>query len=1123
MKKKTDKTQKLRILFNVALIVLGLVSVLGFMSYMQNQYSVIKANQTASAALDAVIQTLDENTEKVDALRTRYHGDNRAVLHDIEYLMMTDHYGDLLRSDPEVRTQTMDRLSRTVGQAGYLFVIDKTGRVVAAPKLEAIGDNLVGNGTLTPDELAQLTGEEQAAENGAIIGTPAGTDINAYFYGNWLIEDYYLIYAVDSAELDRQFTALRDLGPILSSVVVGDNGFVFAVDSSTGRFTYYDDGQTQLTGEPYTDAGLTSDVLTDRFNGLQTIGGMTYQCLSRTYRSSFYGEYTVITAVCAANSVFAGDKTAIALTAITFSLGAALILLYATLMRMDPDQLAPYDDDVVSRREFRNRRRNAQKSTRNVRLFKLGNEQFYAKVGIAEHLAPVVAIALLVVFAISWNTQTLVEISRGMKQSNTAIRQLEVLFANRESSSGILMNRYQGQYLSKLQLISFLLEEDPSLMAALNDADAENIHPYLTAELEPVVNDAGKPVLSAANSPQLIRLAENNNFDYLAVYDDQGRTISANSDLWYFTLSRDQSAQSSAFLDVIAGHCDSLIQEPQIDELGRSMQYLGAVFHYYTLAGEGPAAGRYVSIADYDKAKAEGGLSLDGVTYTVVRHRGMVEGGIADATIMDIMESTTNAALMRQIRVGSNGFTVLFDNSSEHMCLWSPYEASIGRTAAEMNVTDAAFSGTFKGFTKVNGMEYFQMYTFDNGYWIATALPTSSMLAGRDPIAFITTLVALGFYLLLFLLCIFSTETEENALEDLVEKRIKRHGDNGMVKVTMPSGKIKYVRTASARYTETSVRWDDMTTNQRLSYVLKSVMSVIVILIIAVGVFSEQIFGPDSVIAYIVNGDWEHSFNYFALIAFAAVILGVSVIAFIISRFINFIIRNMGSRVETVGRLMLSVVKYGSVLFAIFYGLSLLGFSTAGLVTSASIMSIVIGLGSQSLISDILSGIFIVFEGAFRVGDIVTLGDFRGIVVDIGLRTTKIENMTGDIKIFNNSSIAGIINMTKKNSKAMCEIGIEYGADLEKIEGVLNKALPAIGDRNDRIIGHPKYAGIIRLDESAVVLRVDADCAEKDRIAVTRYLNREVFLLFRRNDINIPFPQMTVSYLSESDDEEKQE
>jgi len=1124
--KKHSSAVTIRNLINLGLIIAGLVAVVSFMTKMQHDYSVAKSNQSATAALDTVIDTLTSNSEKIETLRSRYHSDNRAVLNDISALMKSEHYASLTTATTEERCAVMEQLSRAVGDSGYLFVIDGDGNILLSPEEAAIGSNIVSNGSLRRDDLNLLTSSSEVDYSKApVTGTPAGTNVTAYFYGCPISGNYYLVYAVDSLELDKQFEALKDIKPVLTSVVVGNDGFVFAVDSETGLFMCFDDGTTCLDGKSYGDAGLSADALTDRYSGLQTINGVSYQCLSRKYSSPIYGEYTVITAVCPSETIFSSDKATINLTAATFVICAGVILLYAMLLQQDPEQMAHYDEHVFSGKEaYHERRKKPLNTIHNIRAFKLKGKNVYLKFGIAEKLAPVVAIASLLVFAISWNSQTLTEISNGMALSADTVEQMETMFNNRVNSSEIIMNRYQSQYLAKLKLISFLMEEAPGELEKLNDATSSGqVYTHVGTDMKPVTDEYGNPVRSLANSDVLDSLAKNNGFDFLAVFDDQGRTIAVNTDLWYFVINRTEGTQSHPFLDVISGHKDSLIQDAGIDESGRNMQYIGTVYHYYMLSGEGKDNGRYVSAADYQSYLDNGSFVCDGVSYKVDMHRGMIQGGISDSTILAIMESTSNNALMSQIRVGADGFTILFDNSSDHVCLWSPYESSIGRTAAELNIPDASFSGTFKGFTRINGIKYFQTYTYEDGYWLATTIPADTMLAGRNPISIITLIVSTVFFLLIFLLCIFSTEEEEDLLEASLEKRVGRSNDNGMVKVMMPSGKMKYVRSASARYTGGSVLWDDMTTDQKLSRVLKIALSVVVICILLSVIFCDSIFGTGSSISYIVHGDWERGMNYFALVAFATVILSVSVLSFVISSFINFIIRNMGARIETVGQLLLSVVKYGAVLFSIFYGLSLLGFSTAGIVTSASIMSIVIGLGAQSLISDILSGIFIVFEGAFRVGDIVTVGDFRGSVVDIGLRTTKIESTAGDIKIFNNSSIAGIINMTKKASKAVCDIGIEYSADLKQVEALLNKELQRIGDANDMIIGIPKYIGVVELGESAVVLRVVAECSEKDRMGVSRYLNRELFLLFTENNIGIPFPQVTLSYLHPDDEPEDKE
>ncbi len=276
-------------------------------------------------------------------------------------------------------------------------------------------------------------------------------------------------------------------------------------------------------------------------------------------------------------------------------------------------------------------------------------------------------------------------------------------------------------------------------------------------------------------------------------------------------------------------------------------------------------------------------------------------------------------------------------------------------------------------------------------------------------------------------------------------------------------------------------------------------------------------FAEDSVIKYILSGDWDRGANVFAYSAcfLVLVMIGVAVALFRIP--VRIVTSLVGARGETIGHLLLSVLKYGGVIGGLFYCLYLLGIDSSSLLASAGILSLVIGLGAQSLIKDILAGIFIVFEGEFRVGDIVTINGYRGTVMDIGLRTTKIMGVDGNIKIYNNSEISGVLNMTKEASIAITRISIEYGQDLDYVEAVLNRDMPAIKENNPQIIAGPVYRGVGELGDSGVELVITCSCAEADIIAVTRYMNKEILQIFYRNGINVPFPNVTISNLTTDD------
>ena len=169
-----------------------------------------------------------------------------------------------------------------------------------------------------------------------------------------------------------------------------------------------------------------------------------------------------------------------------------------------------------------------------------------------------------------------------------------------------------------------------------------------------------------------------------------------------------------------------------------------------------------------------------------------------------------------------------------------------------------------------------------------------------------------------------------------------------------------------------------------------------------------------------------------------------------------------------------------------------------------------ISFGAQSLIEDIFAGLFIIFEKQFAVGDVIQIGDFRGIVKEVGIRITKFENIHGDMKMINNSDIRGAINSSDALSQAVCEIDISYNQDLKKFDKLMREKINQIKDEIPSIKRGPFYEGIERFNESGITIRVIGWVREIDRIRATRELNKQVKLFFDKHKIEIPFPQIVV-------------
>ena len=288
----------------------------------------------------------------------------------------------------------------------------------------------------------------------------------------------------------------------------------------------------------------------------------------------------------------------------------------------------------------------------------------------------------------------------------------------------------------------------------------------------------------------------------------------------------------------------------------------------------------------------------------------------------------------------------------------------------------------------------------------------------------------------------------------------------------------------------------------------------IVLLSIAVIYFGFLIIGK---FAFPEGNRFYESLNLFSGLGDPIkVVRVISLACFILS--ISWVVRFALKRVELLlhkGRAMMnlicSFIKYIAILILLFWVLNTCGVDTTTLLAGIGILGLIVGLGAQPLIADIIAGLFIVFEGIFEVGDIVVIDGFRGTVREIGVRTTQIEDAGGNIKVVNNSDIKTLVNMTSNLSVAVAEVAIEYGESLERVEAVLEANLGIIKEAIPDIVEGPFYKGVSELGDSGVTLKFIARCTENTKYQVERDLNRQIKLLFDANKINIPFNQVVVN------------
>lgn len=274
-------------------------------------------------------------------------------------------------------------------------------------------------------------------------------------------------------------------------------------------------------------------------------------------------------------------------------------------------------------------------------------------------------------------------------------------------------------------------------------------------------------------------------------------------------------------------------------------------------------------------------------------------------------------------------------------------------------------------------------------------------------------------------------------------------------------------------------------------------------------ILRKSIFEPGTLLASLYEP--VNDANIIARIIKSVIVLMYAMIASYLVKYLVKFTMSRTNRLKTAGNLLTNLTKYAAAIVAVIAILSVWGVDTKTLIASAGIVTLIIGLGCQSLVSDIVAGLFIIFEGDFLVGDVVVIDGWRGTVQAIGIRTTKIIDAAGNVKIINNSNISDIVNNTKELSLAICVCSVEYGDSLERIEKVIEKSLPYIKERIPDIVEGPYYKGVEELAASGVVIKLIALCKEEDKYQVQRDMNRELKLAFDRNNVNIPFPQVVLN------------
>ncbi|TQR11520.1 mechanosensitive ion channel family protein [Psychrobacillus soli] len=186
---------------------------------------------------------------------------------------------------------------------------------------------------------------------------------------------------------------------------------------------------------------------------------------------------------------------------------------------------------------------------------------------------------------------------------------------------------------------------------------------------------------------------------------------------------------------------------------------------------------------------------------------------------------------------------------------------------------------------------------------------------------------------------------------------------------------------------------------------------------------------------------------------------------------------------------ILANVVYFTAIIAI---LSTFGINVVGLLAGAGIVGLAVGFGAQSLVKDIITGFFIIFEDQFAVGDQVQIGTANGIVQEIGLRTTKVKSYTGELHIIPNGTITVVINYSIYNSLALIDVSVSPETNIPALEKNIQEFLKELPSKYEDLVKPPSFLGVQSFDATEIVVRITAETIPTKQAGVARKVRRDL-------------------------------
>ncbi|MFP4015370.1 MAG: mechanosensitive ion channel family protein [Chitinispirillaceae bacterium] len=218
-------------------------------------------------------------------------------------------------------------------------------------------------------------------------------------------------------------------------------------------------------------------------------------------------------------------------------------------------------------------------------------------------------------------------------------------------------------------------------------------------------------------------------------------------------------------------------------------------------------------------------------------------------------------------------------------------------------------------------------------------------------------------------------------------------------------------------------------------------------------------------------------------------------------------------RVDTLGKVLKKIALSTIAVLAFLMVMDELGIDIKAMLAGVGILGLAVGFGAQSLVRDVISGLFIIFENRIRVGDVAIINGTGGLVEQVNLRTSVLRSLDGTVHVFPNGTINTLSNMTHEYSFYIFEIGVAYKEDTDRVTSVVKEIGDQImteADFSEAILEPIEILGVDKFADSAVVIKARIKTQPIKQWMVGREINRRIKKRFDELGIEIPFPHVSL-------------